>query len=285
MKYQLPAGAKVKLLALRVNDLDSMIDFYTQIVGMTSVKRTENISYLGTNDHEVSLTLRKVNQPVKETGTANVNRFAFKFPSSRTLKQLLLHVKNLGVKLSEIQYNHNFEWIELVDPEENHIVLYAEINGVTLVDDHSIQWHHEEGDVITVNRFLRDEEVRLKRIPKDAKLSWIEVGVSDINKSLAFYHDTIGLDILPTDRKDTKTLVLPEDHSQQVVLTEESEDNDHDYEGLGVDYISFKMIRDRDVDDLYGQIDPNDDGVHYDQIDHLLFVTDPNQINLTFSVW
>ncbi|UQS86849.1 VOC family protein [Nicoliella spurrieriana] len=284
MKYQLPAGSKIKLLALRVKDLDSMIDFYTQIVGMTSVKRTENISYLGTSEHEVSLTLRKIETPLEETGAANVKRFAFKFPTNKSLKQLLLHVKNLGVKLTNVKYNHNFEWIELLDPEGNQIVLYAEINGETLVDDHSIQWRHDEDGVITINRFLREEETRLKHIPEAAKLTWIELTVRDVAKSLAFYHDLLGMEILPTDRTDTKTLVLPNDHSQQVVLTEQSGLVTHNYEGLGVDYISFKMIRSKDVDDLYHQFADNDE-IHYDEIDHLLFINDPDQINLTFSVW
>ncbi|MEJ6400346.1 VOC family protein [Nicoliella lavandulae] len=102
MKYQLPAGSKIKLVALRVKDLDSMIDFYTQIVGMTSVKRTENISYLGTNEHQVSLTLRKIDNPTDGRDASNVTRFAFKMPSSSSLKQLLLHVKNLGLKLTPI---------------------------------------------------------------------------------------------------------------------------------------------------------------------------------------
>ncbi|MHA8110851.1 VOC family protein [Lactobacillaceae bacterium Melli_B4] len=285
MKYQMPAGSKIKLVALRVDDLDSMIDFYTQIIGMTSVKRTENISYLGTSEHQVSLTLRKIDQPIERDDSANMVRFAFKFPTSSSLKRLLLHVKNLGVKLTDIQYNHNFEWIELTDPEGNHVVLFAEINGITFAADHAEQWKHDEGDVITINRFLRDEEQRLKHIPAKAELSWLELNVSDIEQSMHFYHDLIGMEDISVNNQDTKTLVMPEDHSQQIILTQQPDIDEHDYEVLGVDYISFKMVRARDVDELYNVISSDKSAAHYDQIDHLLFLNDPDQINVTFSVW
>ncbi|MEJ6400347.1 VOC family protein [Nicoliella lavandulae] len=163
--------------------------------------------------------------------------------------------------------------------------MYAEVNGVTLVDDHSIQWHHEKDDVIPVNRFLRNEEKRLKRIPKTAELTWLEINVNNIQKSLQFYQNTLGLAVLPTDRTDTKTLVLPEDHSQQIVLNEVPGIAPHDYEELGIDYVSFKMIRAKDVDALYDSMGAAKDAAHYDEIDHLLFLNDPDQINLTFSVW
>ncbi|GLB47091.1 hypothetical protein WR164_10700 [Philodulcilactobacillus myokoensis] len=283
MEYKIPVNASVGLVALRIDNLNQMIDFYTKVIGLSLLKRTEREAYLGIDSsNKVLISLRRVQHPeiVKnETGMAS---FSIVLPDNDDFKKCLVHINNLGIKLSDIYQNGYYDIVKLIDPEGNHIVLeFKKFHSDLDVKD--INLFDINAKKIKLNDYLEDFNAKSKLLPSSAFLGWINIFVSNLSKSIKFYHDQLGLKVCFNHDK-TAAILTTENERRQIVLTEKNDLSPRKTEVLGLDYINFKFNTALELTQLANHLENGNNEYKYIKEDGFLFVIDPDDMNVSFSI-
>lgn len=181
---------------LIVNQLESMVDFYTNIIGFEVIKREEKKVFLGIVPKQVLLVLE--HQPtyaVKPVRTVGLYHFAILLPTRADLARALMHLAELRTPMQGAS-DHGFsEALYLADPEGNGIEIYA--------DRPREQWEGRVDEVGTT--IALDIEDLLQSaagneewngLPKGTVIGHIHLHISDLAQARAFYVDQLGFEIM-----------------------------------------------------------------------------------------
>jgi catechol 2,3-dioxygenase len=220
--YKIPDNMRVGPPVLRVRNIDTAMAFYENSLGL-QVNRSYKANSHGGNyyDDDVNpiyeigfkhnipssssyepLLILKHDPNARKTvlHSAGLYHFAILVPDRKSLASTYLAVKNSGVRYDGFADHLVSESLYLRDPEDNGIEIYR--------DRPAIEWPRDtEGHImmdtlaLDLNSLLaeinydKEERNNAKAFPTGARIGHIHLRVTNLERSIKFYHEKIGLDI------------------------------------------------------------------------------------------
>jgi len=184
-------------VALRVRDLSMMTAFYSQVMGMDVLLRSESESVLG-KDGETLLTLKSRPSDEPDDGrSAGLFHTAFLMPDRASLGRWLIFAVKNNVPFTGFSDHLVSEALYLDDPEGNGIEVYADRAP------ESWRWN---GDQIAMATERLDIDSLVSGLPGDSTMPYVaptgfrighvHLRVGDTAKAEDFYIKTAGLDMM-----------------------------------------------------------------------------------------
>ncbi|MEP7145956.1 MAG: VOC family protein, partial [bacterium] len=125
---KIPDNSKVQSIDLLVRDLDSAINFYSNLLGMKQIERVNNTLMLssdGSAPYLLKLTEDK-NAAINFKGAPGLFHLAIRFHNRKELARVFLRLFNNKIKFQGFADHLVSEAIYLDDPEGNGVELYAD---------------------------------------------------------------------------------------------------------------------------------------------------------------
>ncbi|HZD56828.1 MAG TPA: VOC family protein [Anaerolineales bacterium] len=188
---------------LSVADLDRQLAFYQDVLGFMLHWRDGDSAGLGAGGRDL-LRLTEVPGGQRISGTTGLYHFAVLFPNRRELARAVarlfsLHYRNYPTDhvMTKTTY--------LDDPEGQNIELYADTpeDGVFGLVDGALVARHADGtlsdgreplDVEALLRQLEPGDSLEQSLPPGTTIGHVHLYVADLDATMRFYHDLLGLD-------------------------------------------------------------------------------------------
>jgi catechol 2,3-dioxygenase len=199
---------------LRVKNIDRILRFYEERLGLQMNRRYQVgddddgggdnlVCELGSKQKSMSnesiLILHHdpnaKNAPLRSAG---LYHFAIVVPDRKSLALTYLAIRNSGLQYDGFADHLVSESLYLRDPENNGIEIYR--------DRQASEWSHDnEGHInmdtlpldlnSLVSELNKDEKETAKAFPTGARIGHMHLRVTNLQRSIKFYHEKIGLDI------------------------------------------------------------------------------------------
>jgi catechol 2,3-dioxygenase len=198
---------------LRVKNIDRILRFYEERLGLQMNRRYQVGDDDGGGDNLVcelgSKQKSMSNEPIlilhhdpnaknAPLRSAGLYHFAILVPDTKSLALTYLAIRNSGLQYDGFADHLVSESLYLRDPENNGIEIYR--------DRQASEWSHDnEGHInmdtlpldlnSLVSELNKDEKETAKAFPTGARIGHMHLRVTNLQRSIKFYHEKIGLDI------------------------------------------------------------------------------------------
>jgi len=197
--FRLSSALKVGPVCLRTKNLESMLSFYEEDLGLKVVQRDGDYTALGTNATSEPMIIlhheaKASSPPPNATG---LYHYALVVPNRNSLAAAYLALGGKGVVFDGYADHQVSEALYLGDPEGNGIEIYC--------DRPSREWKFDEGgvdmttqplDLDSLIKELPAGQAESKAIADDTRVGHIHLKVSDLQTSMAFYQDALGFELM-----------------------------------------------------------------------------------------
>ncbi|GAB6861855.1 VOC family protein [Haloplanus litoreus] len=179
-------------VALRVADLDRMVEFYERAVGLERRAQNDERAVLGAGDGPLLVLLAAPDTPARDPAAAGLFHTAFRVPSRAALGDALDRVETAW-RLDGASDHHVSEALYLSDPEGNGIELYR--------DRPQADWPTTADGRVEMDTLplaldpLREAAAGTDRCPPGTDIGHVHLEVSSLAAARAWYVDGLGLDI------------------------------------------------------------------------------------------
>ena len=207
------SGMRIGSPVLRVKNIDRILRFYEERLGLQMNRRYQVGDDGGGGDNLVcelgskqkSMSNESIlilhhdpnakNAPLRSAG---LYHFAILVPDRKSLALTYLAIRNSGLQYDGFADHLVSESLYLRDPENNGIEIYR--------DRQASEWSHDnEGHInmdtlpldlnSLVSELNKDEKETAKAFPTGARIGHMHLRVTNLQRSINFYHEKIGLDI------------------------------------------------------------------------------------------
>ena len=207
------SGMRIGSPVLRVKNIDRILRFYEERLGLQMNRRYQVGDDGGGGDNLVcelgskqkSMSNESIlilhhdpnakNAPLRSAG---LYHFAILVPDRKSLALTYLAIRNSGLQYDGFADHLVSESLYLRDPENNGIEIYR--------DRQASEWSHDnEGHInmdtlpldlnSLVSELNKDEKETAKAFPTGARIGHMHLRVTNLQRSIKFYHEKIGLDI------------------------------------------------------------------------------------------
>jgi catechol 2,3-dioxygenase len=181
---------------LNVANLEKMLSFYQDNIGLKLHRQTDNTAYLGAGAEDL-LVLTEIPDAQRIRGITGLYHFALLLPTRAALARSLKHFSETQTPLQGMSDHLVSEAIYLADPEGNGIEIYR--------DRPRESWYGDNGqlkmdtialDVEGVMSAFYDEDTTWNGLPPETIMGHIHLHVASVPQAEAFYRDLFGLDVL-----------------------------------------------------------------------------------------
>jgi catechol 2,3-dioxygenase len=195
----LPAGTRIGRVRLRVADLDRAQDFYSRALGLRLLGRENGLATMSA-DGETALveldTTESADGPPAPPHSTGLFHVAYLFPSRETLGRAVERVLGAGAPLSGASDHLVSEAVYLSDPDGNGIEIYR--------DRPREQWPAPApGQSVALDTLPLDLGDLLSQAGPDeggadpgTTVGHVHLKVSDLDSSVAWYRDSLGLEVM-----------------------------------------------------------------------------------------
>jgi catechol 2,3-dioxygenase len=186
----IPETTQIGRTALLVTNLDEMVDFYRDVVGLTVRTRNETTATLGANETPLLVLERDENASPRGREQAGLFHNAFKVPSRAALGAALDRVHDRW-GLDGASDHYVSEALYLTDPEDNGIEIYR--------DRPQEEWPRADDGTVQIGTIPLDlddvaaQSDRTTEVPSGTTVGHVHLEVSSIAAARAFYVKTLGL--------------------------------------------------------------------------------------------
>lgn len=184
----------VKNVDLNVSSLSAMKDFYETILGLTLIKSEDkkDVYQIGDSDHTITL-VEVDGASLEGPRSAGLYHIAILLPDRQSLADFILHTHQKGVRLGAGDH-HVSEAVYLNDPEGNGYEVYR--------DRDKSEWNWNENKIfmtteqLDINGIVSEHsESGWQGLPDGSVFGHLHLKTHNINETLPFYLDEIGLEI------------------------------------------------------------------------------------------
>jgi catechol 2,3-dioxygenase len=278
--HQSPIGY-VSKVSIQVQDLERAIDFYTNVLGLTIITRTDLHVDFSVNGSDILLSVHKLHNGIKkQPRTTGLYHFALLLPNRKELGKILNHFIENQIPLQGASDHGISEAIYLLDPEGNGIEIAADTDPQT--------WKWKDGllDVFSDNGPMNIEAVLdasqnepFNRISSETIIGHIHLHGSELKNIRKFYEEGLGMDIVINLPKQALFFSYGKYHHHLAVNV---------WNGVGalippnnsvgLRNFELKLPKHLTIDDIKSNF--KNMSIEYSDIDNGVIVTDPSGNNL-----
>jgi catechol 2,3-dioxygenase len=173
-----------------VTDLDRMVEFYEDVIGLETLSRGDGRAVLGVDDP--LLVLQRSDGPARGPDETGLFHTAFRVPSRAALGDALDRIED-GWRLDGASDHHVSEALYLSDPEENGIEVYRDRprSAWPTTDDGRV----EMGTLPLALDPVREAADGATRCPAGTTVGHVHLEVSSLDAARAVYVDGLGLNV------------------------------------------------------------------------------------------
>jgi catechol 2,3-dioxygenase len=214
--FRMPSNMNLGPLTLRVRYLEKILLFYENDFGFKVKNRrldsddglevielgfnSNKKGELSANSIEPALILKRDPDATKSpSNSAGLYHFAILVPDRKSLASTYLAIGNSGMYYDGFADHGVSEALYLQDPEDNGIEIYR--------DRPRKEWKYDNSGHLQMDTLPLDIESLLKELTKDerknpvafpsgAKIGHMHLRVTNLERSVSFYHEKLGLDII-----------------------------------------------------------------------------------------
>lgn len=282
--FSLDPKTNLSSIALKVKDLEKMINFYQRVIGMSAISEENDMAIMGIGSKRKKLIGLIATPDGKEDSNTRTGLYhmAFVLPTREDLALFMKHMMLMNYPI-EGQSDHGYsESIYINDPEGNRLefswdkpkekwpLLDGKINGVT--------------KELNMQKFLCGVEGTYEMIPTETKVGHVHLSILDLDQSCEFYVSALGFSIKDDDFANTHFLTVNDYHHQialnewtpaiQTPLVKEAD--------LGVDHITFNLPTFESLVLLKEHLEKLEIEFYFNKGKKIIGVNDPNGIQLWF---
>ncbi|WP_312358278.1 VOC family protein [Agrobacterium sp.] len=238
--------------ALRVRDLDPMIDYYRSVLGMNEVGRTARGVTLGVGSVPLLDLVHKPAADFESPTSAGLFHIAYLMPSRKDLARWLVHAALRQVPLSGFADHNVSEAVYLNDPEGNGIEVYSDRPKEAWVwSGRVVKMGTEPLDVDNLVALTDTKTDHYEVAPAGMRIGHIHLRVGEIAAARGFYEQAVGLQPTQDARSDASFLSSGGYHHHLAVNSWNSRGaKERNAMETGLDWFSITV---RNPDDLEAQ--------------------------------
>lgn len=192
---RLPASIRLGRVRLQVGDLDRSLGYYTDVLGLRVLDRSEGFAALGPAEGDgdlIELHERKGAAPAPPGGRPGLYHFAILLPDRASLARFVGHLATAGARAGASDHLVS-EALYLQDPDGLGIEVYA--------DRPRSAWRRRDREIEMTTAPLNLADLRQaagdtpwRGMPAGTVIGHVHLHVGDIDLAARFYHDELGLD-------------------------------------------------------------------------------------------
>ncbi|MBO0478016.1 VOC family protein [Vagococcus fluvialis] len=285
--FSLDQNTNLASVALKVKDLDKMIEFYRHVLGFHLINEENDMAIMGIGSERKKL-LGLIREPEGKEGSNNLTglyHVAFVLP---TREEFALFIKHLMLTNYPIEGKSDHGYAECVyinDPEGNRINFGW--------DKPKEKWPVQDGKIsgvtkeLNIQSFLSKVTGDFTEISEGTKVGHVHLSVSDLEESYLFYKDVLGFTLKNDDVVSTKFL-SNNDYHHQIALNEwtpTASQNVVNSNDLGVDHVTFEVDSLDSLLELKEHLEKKDIDFYFNKGKKIIGLNDPNGIQLWFMVF
>jgi catechol 2,3-dioxygenase len=272
--YKMPDAMMVGSIALRVKDIEKVLTFYERNLGLQVCRRYNvhpgigihrdgddacyaiyELGFKGKNNYsspiDPLLILKHdpdAKKPQSVRNAAGLFHFAILVPNRKNLALTYLAVKNSGVQYDGFADHLVSESLYLRDPEDNGIEIYRDrpvnewprnFEGRIIMDTLPLDLNSLLSDITT-------EEIKNNSgiaFPDGAKIGHVHLRVTNLERSIRFYHQKIGLSLTADWRSVGAAFLSAGGYHHHIGMNTWTSLNgeDHSSEGTGLEYLTLTI--------------------------------------------
>lgn len=192
-EFQLHEQTQIGKVVLKVANLEKMIAFYTQVIGLSLIEKKQQTARLGTAE-KILLELIKVENPLPLTRKTGLFHVAFLLPTRKDLGNTLIHYLQSNAPIDGASDHGYSEALYLTDPEGNGIEVYR--------DKPKSEWDiREDGEIVGITKEMDAEGVvsaadsQQSSFPTGTIVGHVHLKVADLAQTETFYTQVVGLSL------------------------------------------------------------------------------------------
>lgn len=192
-EFQLHEQTQIGKVVLKVANLEKMIAFYTQVIGLSLIEKNQQTARLGMAE-KILLELIKVENPLPLTRKTGLFHVAFLLPTRKDLGNTLIHYLQSNAPIDGASDHGYSEALYLTDPEGNGIEVYR--------DKPKSEWDiREDGEIVGITKEMDAEGVvaaadsQQSSFPTGTIVGHVHLKVADLAQTETFYTQVVGLSL------------------------------------------------------------------------------------------
>ena len=190
----LPAATKMGPVTLSVADLERSLEYYQRSIGLAVLTEGGGEARLGTGSTEL-LHLIEESGARPADGYSGLFHFALLVPARPDLGRWLAHAGRDDVQLTGASDHFVSEALYLRDPDHHGIEIYAD-RPRELWEGRVDRMGSLPLDLDDLLRAGDHEGVSFAGLPDGTTMGHVHLRVSDVEKTVAFYRDLLGFDLM-----------------------------------------------------------------------------------------
>jgi catechol 2,3-dioxygenase len=206
----------VGAIGLNVRDLDRVLAWYREVIGLAVLERRNGVARLGAGGLPLVELRQRDDLDSDDPHSAGLYHTAFLMPTRADLARWVLHIAQHRVPISGASDHGVSEAFYLDDPEGNGVEVYS--------DRPPQAWDWRAGMVsmkterLDVERILTEtgERGSFSGAPDGLRIGHIHLRVGDIERGERFYRDAVGLDV--TRRREGASFMSSGGYHHHVAL-------------------------------------------------------------------
>jgi catechol 2,3-dioxygenase len=252
LPFALTTPMHIGQAALRVRDLDPMIDYYRSVLGMNEVGRSARGVTLGVGSVPLLDLVHKPAADFESPTSAGLFHIAYLMPTREDLARWLVHAALRQVPLSGFADHNVSEAVYLNDPEGNGIEVYSDRPKDAWVwSGRVVKMGTEPLDVDNLVALTDTKTDHYEAAPAGMRIGHIHLRVGEIAAARGFYEQAVGLQPTQDARSDASFLSSGGYHHHLAVNTWNSRGaKERNATETGLDWFSLTV---RNPDDLEAQ--------------------------------
>lgn len=192
--YRLPNETRIGVVRLAVSSLERSIGFYSGVIGLAVLERTDRAARLGTAGGALlDLEEQPGVRPLGRATRLGLFHTAFLLPSREDLSSFVHHLRRTGVRFAASDHAVS-EALYLTDPDGLAVEVYA--------DRERSLWPVDGAEVAMDTKPL--QFATLPQVPEDSwrgapagtTIGHVHLYVGDLPTAALFYHAALGMDIM-----------------------------------------------------------------------------------------
>ncbi len=203
LPYALTTPIHIGQAALRVRDLDRMVKYYREMLGLREISQEDDTVVLGAGDTPLLHLVHTPDAALERAGSAGLYHIAYLMPERADLARWLVHIAREKIPVTGFADHSVSEAVYLTDPEGNGVEVYSDrpretwtwTGDVVTMGSHPLNID----DILSLTDTNRDTYLMA---PDRLRIGHIHLRVGDVEKAAAFYGGVIGLSPTRDNRRD-----------------------------------------------------------------------------------